>query len=207
MGRDTPLTILLATTNAGKRREVRTALAGLAVELATLADHPGLPEAVEDADTFEGNARRKALHYAGLTDRWTLADDSGLEVDALAGAPGVHSARYAGPQRSDAANNAKLVAALADVPAERRTARFRCVLALARADQVLLTVSGVVEGVIIDQARGDNGFGYDPHFFVPRLGRTLAELDPDEKNRVSHRGQALLALQPALTRLIQAEPS
>ncbi len=196
---------MLATTNPGKAREVRTALAGLAIDLRTLADYPGLPPAVEDGDTFEANARLKALHYARLIGEWTLADDSGLEVDALGGAPGVHSARYAGPEHDDRANNARLVAALAGVPAERRTGRFRCVLALAQQERVCLTVTGAVEGRIVDDPAGANGFGYDPHFFLPALGVTMAQLSPERKNALSHRGQALHALRPALLELLEGE--
>jgi len=196
--------ILVATTNQGKLREVRAVLAGLPVCITTLEDHAGLPEPVEDAETFEGNARRKALHYARLTDGWTLADDSGLEVDALGGEPGVRSARYAGPACNDAANNARLVRELADVSQEKRTARFRCVIALASPEVVLATASGVVEGMIIDDARGSDGFGYDPHFFVPEYGMTTAQMPPEQKNRISHRGKALRAIRPEIERLLAA---
>ena len=186
-------------------------LAGLTVELTALRDYPGLPEPLEDADTFEGNARLKVLHYARLTGSWTLADDSGLQVDALGGEPGVRSARYAargdeiGPERcDDGVNNAKLIEKLAGVPPAKRTARFRCAIALASPDKVLATASGVVEGVIIDDPRGTNGFGYDPHFFVPELGMTTAEMPPAQKNRISHRGRALRAIRPAIERLLTA---
>ena len=194
--------ILFATTNPGKLREVRAALSGLPLELTALTDCPGLPDAVEDGATFEQNARIKALHFAALVKGWILADDSGLEVDALGGAPGVHSARYAGRERDDAGNNAKLIAELAGCPAEQRTARFRCVLALARPGEICLTVEGKVEGVIADQAAGENGFGYDPHFFVPSLGVTLAQLSSERKNQISHRGNAVKALRPALEKLL-----
>jgi XTP/dITP diphosphohydrolase len=168
----------------------------------TLADHPGLPEAVEDADTFEGNARLKALHYARLTGLWTIADDSGLEVDALDGRPGVYSSRYAGPQCDPLANNTRLITELAGIPLEKRTARFRCVVTLATARGVVATASGTVEGLIVDDPRGSNGFGYDPHFLVPELGVTTAELPPEHKNRISHRGRALAALRPEIVRLL-----
>jgi XTP/dITP diphosphohydrolase len=196
--------ILIATGNPGKRREIEAVMADVPVDWVSLADMPDLPDCVEDADTFEANARKKALHYAGLSGLWTLADDSGLEVDALGGAPGVHSARYAGEPKSDARNNAKLVAGLTGVPDERRTARFRCVVALAEPGRVLATASGTIEGRIIDSPRGRNGFGYDPHFLIPDLGKTAAELPAAEKNRISHRGRALAALRQKLSSLLDA---
>ncbi len=188
--------VLLATRNAGKLREIRQMTADSSLVWHSLAEFPDVPEPDESGQTFAENARLKALHFAAATGLCTLADDSGLEVDALGGAPGVYSARFAGFPRDDAANNRKLVAALAGVPQERRTARFRCALAMARADEVLLEADGAVEGRIIDQPRGDNGFGYDPHFLVPHLGRTMAELPADQKNALSHRGQALRSLLP-----------
>lgn len=204
----TPATLLVATTNRGKLREVRAALGCLPVKIMTLDDFPRWPEPVEDAETFEGNARLKALHYARLSGGWALADDSGLEVDALGlpqsgvAAPGVRSARYAGPVRDDAANNSKLIEQLAGVPTERRTARFRCAIALADSEGVLATASGVLEGRIVDKPRGNNGFGYDPHFYVPEHDLTTAEMTPDQKNRISHRGQALRAIRPEIERLL-----
>ena len=198
----TETAILFATTNAGKLREVRAILAGLAVRLESLTDHPSIPAAVEDADTFEGNARLKAIHYSRLTNRWTLTDDSGLEVDALGGRPGVHSSRYAGPEGDAAANNAKLVRELDGVPAEKRTARFRCVVVLANGSEVLATASGKWEGLIVDDPRGANGFGYDPHFFVPHYGITSAEMTPEQKNRLSHRGQAFTAIRAEIERIL-----
>lgn len=193
-----PATLLIATTNRGKRREVMQVLSFLRLRLLSLADFPTLPEAVEDGRTFEENACIKALHYARLTNHWTLADDSGLWVDALGGAPGVHSARYAGIPPDNAANNRKLIADLHDMPPDQRTARFICVMALARparpsADDpvIFATARGEMEGVIIDTPRGENGFGYDPHFSIPDLGKTAAELPPEWKNAISHRGKAL----------------
>ena len=197
-------TILIATTNSGKLREVKAMLEALPVGLVGLADFPGVPEPVEDAPTFEGNARIKALYYAGQTGVWALADDSGLEVDALDGAPGVFSARYAGVDGSDAANNAKLIEALRGTPPARRTARFRCVIVLAQPEEVVAVGSGAIEGVIIDEPRGANGFGYDPHFLVPSLGKTAAELPPEHKNRISHRGLALADILPHLRSLLTA---
>ena len=194
--------ILVATGNPGKLGEVRVILGELGVEFRTLADVGDLPGPLENEDTFEANASVKARHYSRLTGHWTLADDSGLEVDALGGAPGVRSARYAGPQRSDADNNAKLIAELSHVADERRAARFRCALALADGERVLASSTGVIQGRIIDQPRGENGFGYDPYFLVPELGVTTAQMPPEQKNRISHRGQALRALAPSLARLL-----
>lgn len=176
------------------------------MRIVTLDDYPDLPEAVEDGDTFEDNAKLKALHYARRTECWALADDSGLQVDALDGAPGVRSARYAGPACNDAANNAKLIQELVGVPADKRTARFCCGVALANSDEVVATASGVVEGVIIDEARGANGFGYDPHFLVPQFGITTAQMEPCRKNRISHRGHALRAIRPAIERFVAGAP-
>lgn len=200
-----PATILIATKNRGKLREVQDILAGLPAVWATLDQFPDLPEAVEDADSFEGNAACKAMHYARLTGLWTLADDSGLEVDALGGAPGVYSARYAGVQGDDAANNAKLIAQLAGVPSDQRTARFRCAIALAGTEGILATACGSFEGLIVDDPRGSNGFGYDPHFFVPLFGMTAAQLPPEQKNRISHRAKALTAILPCIKRLVDTD--
>jgi XTP/dITP diphosphohydrolase len=152
----------------------------------------------EDAPTFAGNAEKKARAALAATGLPSLADDSGLEVDALGGAPGVLSARYAGPAQDDAANNAKLLAALADVPAAARTARFRCALAFVAPDGTLLLGEGTCEGQIGFAPRGDGGFGYDPLFLVGDVGRTMAELTAAEKNRVSHRARALAAMVTAL---------
>lgn len=194
--------ILIATTNHGKLREFQALLSGLRLQLENLDDHPTLPEVVENADTFEGNARLKALHYARLTGRWTLADDSGLEVDALGGRPGVYSSRYAGPGGDAAANNAKLIRELSGVPQERRSARFICVAVLAEPSDVLATAFGRWEGVIVDEPRRHHGFGYDPHFLVPHYGITSAEMSPEQKNRLSHRGQALRAIRAEIERLL-----
>ncbi len=197
-----PVTILVATTNEGKLREARAILGCLPMRMTTLAEYPPFPKPIEDASTFEGNARLKALHYAKLAGCLTLADDSGLEVDALGGEPGVRSARYAGPGCDDAANNQKLVRQLEGVPAERRTARFRCLVALASPDEIVATTSGVVEGVILDSPRGSNGFGYDPHFFVPERGMTTAQMSAEDKNRISHRGRAFRAIRTVIERLL-----
>ncbi len=197
--------ILIATSNPGKLREIRAVMADLPVDWCTLADLPPMPDAVEDADTFEGNAQKKALHYAGLSGLWTLADDSGLAVDVLGGAPGVKSARYAGTG-DDLDNNRKLVAALAQVPQADRTARFVCCLALAVEGEIRASARGTIEGQIIDAPRGTHGFGYDPHFWLPELGATTAELPPHHKNSISHRGNALRAIAPQIRTLLDASP-
>ena len=190
--------ILLATSNPGKLREIRQMTTDAAWEWIGLADYPDVPEAVEDGDTFAENARRKALHYARATGLPTLADDSGLEVDALGGAPGVHSARYAGEPKDDLRNNEKLIETLRGVPEALRTARFRCAMAFVAGEQVVCEADGAIEGIIIDEPRGSNGFGYDPHFRLPQLGLTTAELTPERKNKLSHRGRALRAILPRI---------
>ncbi len=207
-----PQPILIATGNPGKYREIVAVLTEsliLPVRWLPLSElGRKIEEPVEDGPTFAENAALKARWYSTRSGLWTLADDSGLEVDALGGAPGVFSARFAGEKSGtsrleiDAANNRKLIAALAGVPAERRTARFRCCVALADGKRVLATAEGVVEGRMIDEPRGTGGFGYDPHFLLPDLGLTTAELPSEHKNRISHRGGALRMLAPHLERLL-----
>ncbi len=249
-------TILLATGNPGKAREMREILEGqplvgqnpCATEfqpviqwryLSEFADR-GWPEPVEDGPTFAVNAEIKARHYARLSGLWTIADDSGLVVDALGGEPGVRSARYAGEPRDDRANNALLIRNLAGVAAERRVARFCCVVVLAgvreltsretglqpaaptgkKPDlcrntaetpvpqgeiQVFASAEGTVEGLIIDVPRGSHGFGYDPHFWHPAFGMTTAEMSPEIKHSISHRGQALRQLREKLSHLPAGE--
>ncbi len=196
--------VLVATGNPGKLREIRALTARLPIRWRTLDEFPQVPPAIEDGDTFAENARRKARHYSLATGLWALADDSGLEVDALGGAPGVHSAHYAGVPRDDQANNRKLVAALAGVTAAARTARFRCALALADGARILLEADACVAGCILDEPRGAHGFGYDPLFLLPELGCTFAELPDAEKNARSHRGAALRAFLPSLEALLRA---
>ena len=184
--------LLLATRNKGKLKEIEAILGG-GVQLMSLDDYPDAPEVAEDRDTFEGNAIKKAAEVADATGEITLADDSGLEVDTLDGAPGVYSARFSGEGATDASNNEKLLSLLKGVPEVERTARFRCVIALVTPGGEVETTSAVWEGYIVDEPRGKNGFGYDPLFFSPEHGATSAELSPAKKNRVSHRGQALRA--------------
>ena len=197
--------LLIATGNAGKAREFREMLGADRFAWSDLASLPSAPDVEETGRTFRANACLKASAYARHFQLWTLADDSGLEVDALGGSPGVLSARWAqvnGAGRGDADNNALLLRQLADVPDERRTARFVCVLALARPDgRVILTARDTVEGRIIHAPRGANGFGYDPLFLIDELGRTTAELEPDQKHQVSHRGKALRRLRKLMDRL------
>ncbi len=192
--------LVIATGNPGKLRELRALLAGLPFELVAQTDL-GVPSVAETGRTFLDNALIKARHAAALTRCAALADDSGLEVDALDGAPGVHSARYAGSGASDAANNAKLLAALHGVPMTERHARFRCVLVFIDGPHAAapLVSEGVWPGLIVDSPRGAGGFGYDPHFWLPELAMTAAEMAPDEKNRRSHRAMALGAMQRLLT--------
>ena len=196
---------MLATTNRGKQAELRTVFDELGWEPVGLDAFPALAVAEEPADTLEENARAKALYYARLTGMAALADDSGLEVEALGGAPGVRSARYAGPAADDAANRARLLAALADrsAPADRR-ARFVCALCLVQDGRPLVEVQGQCTGTIAPAARGSGGFGYDPLFLPddPRAGgRTFGELPPALKQQLSHRGAALVALRSALAAL------
>jgi len=196
--------IVLASNNPGKAREFAAALAELNVDIMPQSLF-GVPEVEETGLTFIENALLKARNAALHTGWPALADDSGLVVDALAGRPGIHSARYAGPDADDHANIAKLLVELRGVPAERRTARFVCVLALLRhpADPTPLICQASWEGVIVTEPRGANGFGYDPVFFVPGEQQTAAELDLATKNRLSHRGQALAHLR----RQMQDEPA
>jgi XTP/dITP diphosphohydrolase len=197
--------LVFATRNKGKLVELRALLSDvdvLSIDEAQARLGVTIPEVVEDADTFAGNAAKKAREVSRATGLPALADDSGLEVDALDGAPGVWSARYAGEGAGDLANNQKLLAAMKDVPAERRTARFRASLALADVtgplgDEVL-TADGVCEGVILDAPRGTGGFGYDPLFFAPELGQTFAEAGVGPKGHLSHRARAMRAIAPRL---------
>ncbi len=189
--------LVVATTNKGKLAELGEMLSGRAIQVRGLDEFGDVAEAVEDGVTFAENARKKACHYSGLLEGLVLADDSGLEVDALEGAPGVYSARFAqtagGVVRSeqDAANNRKLLGLLSEVGQAERTARFRCCLCLARGGQVLAEVDGVMEGQIAREGRGTNGFGYDPIFWLPERGCSVAELAAEVKNALSHRGRAL----------------
>ena len=194
--------IVAGTRNAGKVREIRQALADLLFEVGGIPDE-GLADVEETGVTFSENAILKARYYALHTGEYCLADDSGLEVDALDGAPGVYSARYSGEGATDAANNQKLLLALQDVPPEKRTARFRSVLALAGPDGSLLLADGTCEGLILSEPKGDGGFGYDPLFWLPDQQKTLAEMTLQQKNAISHRGNALKVLKQKLLSQLQ----
>jgi XTP/dITP diphosphohydrolase len=192
---------LIATTNAGKVREIRRSLAGLPFEVVSLAEV--LPGAAfrEKGKTFLENARSKSLHYGRKSGLLTLAEDSGLEVDALGGAPGVHSARFSRPDPTDAKNNRKLLRLLANAPWKDRKAKYVCVMVLSRGGRVIREIRGEVRGVIDFAPKGENGFGYDPVFYYPKLRKHFAELGPDEKNVVSHRGRALKKLKTFLAQM------
>ncbi|WP_426353880.1 XTP/dITP diphosphatase [Exiguobacterium sp. R-39] len=191
--------IIVATRNPGKVGEFQAMLARLGYDVESLLDYETAPETEETGSTFEENAELKSKEAAAYFGHAVLSDDSGLEVDALDGAPGVYSARFAGEDKSDAANNALLLEKLADTPAEQRTARFVCALSLAKPSGETLTVRGTMEGRIGFELKGTNGFGYDPLFIIPSLNQTAAELTKSEKAAISHRGQALRKLEAALT--------
>jgi len=201
--------ILVATGNPGKIVEIR-AMLDADVRWLGLADLPPMAEIIEDGTTFAENARKKAVGYSKATGLWTLADDSGLVVDALGGAPGVKSARFSGEKPKDAdrtlidhRNIAKTLELLKDTPEEKRTARFVCRLCLAKPEKILIETEGTLEGLITDREIGLNGFGYDPIFFVPELNKTVAQLTSEEKNAISHRGKAIGKLKPLLDELLR----
>jgi len=186
--------LVLATRNRHKGEELAALLGDPGIVIRTLADFPSAPEVEENGTTCEANAIKKATEIARATGLTAIADDTGLEVDALGGRPGVYAARYAGEQATYEDNCRKLLQELAVVPSSKRTARFVTVAAMASPGGEAHTTQGVLEGLITEDCRGARGFGYDPVFFVPALGKTLAELTPEEKNRVSHRAKAFTQL-------------
>lgn len=196
-----PRRLVLATNNKNKLRELAAMLSDLHMEVVGIGEFAGAPDVEETGDTFAENAVLKAKAAAEHAGLWAMADDSGLEVDALDGQPGVYSARFAGPNATDADNNEKLLALLHDVPDERRTARFRCTIALVSPDGAVFIDEGTCEGIIAREPRGDGGFGYDPLFVVPELGKTFAELPAEEKDRISHRARALAKARQRLTEI------
>jgi len=200
--------ILVATGNPGKIAEIG-AMLDADVHWLGLVDLPPMAEIVEDGTTFAENARKKAAGYAKATGLWTLADDSGLVIDALGGAPGVKSARFSGEKPKgadrtliDRRNIAKTLELLKGVPKAKRTARFVCRLCLASPERILIETEGILEGLITDREIGQNGFGYDPIFFVPSLNKTVAQLSREEKNAISHRGNAIRKLKLLLRELL-----
>jgi XTP/dITP diphosphohydrolase len=193
-----PTEIIIATSNEGKIEEIKAACADSGIKWLTFADFNDWPEIDEDQATFEGNARKKAEVLAAYFHKMALADDSGLEVDALNGEPGVTSARFSGPDSTAETNNAKLLHMLEGFPYEQRTAKFTCVMALAGPDGIIETAEGFVRGHIVMKPSGEKGFGYDPLFIPNGYDHTMAELSMEEKNKISHRGRALCEIVPVL---------
>jgi XTP/dITP diphosphohydrolase len=193
--------LLLATTNPGKIREYRSLFSDLGYQIVTLAEEGIHEVATEPGNSYKENAQLKAAAYAKLTRLTTIADDSGLEVDALDGEPGIHSARFAGGDATDADRIRMLLAKLANIPWEERTARFECVIAMVAPEGRLELCRGECHGIIAFEARGENGFGYDPVFYLPEMGKTMAEISFEMKNRLSHRAQAAWKARQILERL------
>jgi len=183
--------LVVATTNKGKLKEIKGLLKEFSLKITSLADYPDAPEIVEDGRTFRANAIKKAQTIAAYTKKWTLGEDSGLEVKVLDNAPGIYSARFSGDQATDKKNNAKLLQSLRDIPSERRQARYRCCAALVDGGAHLMGVAdGRCNGIIALRAKGRNGFGYDPYFFLPRYQQTFGQMDPAVKAKISHRAKA-----------------
>ena len=197
--------LVLATGNRDKQQEMKALLQDLGLTIRTLDEFPAAPVVVEDGETCQANAGKKAREIAQFTGALTLADDTGLEVDALGGRPGVFAARYAGAHATYADNCRKLLDELTGVPADQRGARFLTVVAIADPVSSVEFVQGVLRGRIADHCSGGHGFGYDPVFIVPELGKTLAELTLDQKNRISHRGQALAKAKDVLKRKLRRD--
>lgn len=193
--------IIVATKNKGKAKEFEQLFSRYGIEVKTLLDFPDIPDIEETGDAFEENANIKAETISRLANAYVVADDSGLVVDALDGRPGVYSARYAGPGKDDQANIDKVLHEMEGVRNEERSARFYCALALAGPGVKTMTVNGTCEGVILHERRGTGGFGYDPIFYVPAEGRSMAELEPEMKNRISHRAKAIKELERHLQNL------
>lgn len=199
--------IVLATRNQHKKQELVALLRGLDITIRTLDDFPEAPEVIEDGDTCEANAMKKAVEIAQYTGLTAVADDTGLEVDALGGRPGVYAARYAGEQATYEDNCRKLLQDLQGVPAERRSGRFVTVAAIATPEGKRLSAKGVLEGVIAEQPAGSHGFGYDPVFLLPEYGQTLAQLAPEVKNHISHRARAFNQARALLQQMMAEQSS
>ena len=194
--------LVIATRNEKKRQEIVELLEGLDIKVRSLSDFPEAPEVIEEGKSFKENAARKAIEVAKFTGKMALADDSGLEVDVLCGEPGLYSARFAGEDQDDEANIQKLLKLMEGVPEEKRKARFRCCVAIAKPEGLVKVVEGTCEGIIGFKSEGNYGFGYDPVFIVPDYNQTFAQLGPDVKNRISHRAKALKKARKILTSLI-----
>lgn len=198
-----PPLLVLGTRNKKKRQEIAEILDGLGLELRDLDQFPEVPEVVEDGDTFAANARKKASEVAKSLKQWTLGEDSGLVVPALNGRPGIYSARYAGKQGDDEANNDKLLTELASLPPEKHGAYYVCTAALSDPEgNIQAATEGRCHGILISERRGTGGFGYDPLFLIPEFHRTFGELSSRVKHALSHRSRALAQLRPALRRLL-----
>ena len=195
--------VVIATRNSGKLREIQAILAPLGLKILSLRDFPRIPEIIEDGQTFEENAVKKAVAVARHTRRIAIADDSGLAVDALHGRPGVFSSRYAGEKATDAARYQKLLKEMVEIPPEKRGAAFMCAMAVAAPDGKAETVVGQCRGEIALAPKGSHGFGYDPVFYLPEWGKTMAELEPEVKNRISHRALALEKLKQLLPKFLK----
>lgn len=194
--------LLVATTNKGKLREIKELLKDFDLKITSLADYPDAPEVIEDGKTFSQNALKKAATIALYTNKLTLGEDSGLEVKALDNRPGIYSARYAGPEATDKKNNLKLLRALRGIPLKKRQARYRCFAALVDGHGIIDVVDGRCGGLIALRAKGANGFGYDPLFYLPRYKKTFGELDPAIKSTISHRARAFKKVKASLTKYL-----
>ena len=197
--------LVLATRNNGKLREIGTSLNIPSLTYKSLNDFPDLPEIIEDGSSFQENAFKKARMVSHSLDLSVLADDSGLTVDCLKGAPGIYSARFAGPRAADSENNEKLLTLLRGVPEEKRTARFVCVLVFYEPSGRWFQTEGIWEGLIAPAPKGNQGFGYDPIFYLPELQKTVAQLPLETKSRISHRAKALEKMRPHLLSLLKGE--
>lgn len=195
--------VIIATKNPGKAKEFEHIFASRGIAVRTLLDFPEIADVEETGTTFEENAILKAEAVSRLLNKMVIGDDSGLMVDALEGRPGIYSARYAGEQKDDQANTDKVLSELTDIPKEERAARFYCALAIAVPKQKTITVSGTCEGQILEDRRGTNGFGYDPVFYLPEKGLSMAELPSSEKNKISHRANALKKLDTVLDSILE----
>ncbi|WP_026572269.1 XTP/dITP diphosphatase [Bacillus sp. UNC438CL73TsuS30] len=195
--------VIIATKNPGKAREFESIFAKRGIEVKTLLDFPEIPDVEETGTTFEANAILKAEAISKALNKMVIGDDSGLIVDVLEGRPGIYSARYAGEHKNDQDNIDKVLFELKDVPEEERKARFYCALAVAVPNQETMTVSGTCEGRILTERKGTHGFGYDPIFYVPNLGLAMAELPSEEKNKISHRANALKKLDTVLDSILE----